>query len=493
MVTIRELVAEPHLRIRVLEGDAQLDGAIEGVHTTDLPHPRRYLLQGELVLTNGLWYPSVGADRWVADLSLAGVAALGFGLGSPHPSVPDDVRSECAKRDMPLLEIAEDLSFVTIANATAGNSDQRPMFRRHLERARTMVQLMSEGREPAALLGVLHDATGLDAALVDAGARVVAATGETPAPVQAKLAISLARAGRLPAEVAAGLTAFGSSSGHRTHELVLLVGAAPLDIGDEGRATINQVTDHLEMHGARRRSGREAVRALALELVERSRTGRLTDEDHRSRLQALDFDPDEPMLVLAGDHETDEMDAALETTAGAFVSALDSGVTIALAQPCADDAVMLVSTALVELGSSPTLGVGAPSLGADELGRSIDEALVALRLARSRPRGERVVGLGEIGSIAHLLGEIDREVLAGYRTTLLGPIERWDAERGAELVATLRAFLENGCRWRVTAAALHIHHNTLRYRLKRVEELTGRDMSLVADRLDLQIALLVPD
>ena len=56
-----------------------------------------------------------------------------------------------------------------------------------------------------------------------------------------------------------------------------------------------------------------------------------------------------------------------------------------------------------------------------------------------------------------------------------------------------RAFFDHGCRWRATAAALHIHHNTLRYRLKRVEELTGRDLSLVADRLDMQIALLVPD
>lgn len=493
MVTLRELVAQPALRIGVLEGEAELDRVIEGVHTTDLPHPRRYLLQGEVVLTNGLWFPSVDADRWVADLALAGVAALGFGLGSPHPSVPGTVRSACAARNLPLLEIAEDLSFVAIADAAGVGGDQRSMFRRHLERARAMVQLMAEGREPAALLDVLHDATRLDASLVDAGGRVIAATGESPAPIQAKHAISLARAGRLPAEVATGLTAFGSSSGHRTHELVLLVGAAPLDIDDEARATINQVTDHLEMHGARRRSGREAARALALELIERSRTGRLTDEDHRLMLQALELDPDEPMLVLAGDHETDEMDAALETTAGAFVSAVDSGVTIALAQPCADGAVALVSTALVELGSSPTLGVGAPSLGADELERSIAEALVALRLARSRPPGERVVGLEEIGSVAHLLGEIDRDVLEGFRSTLLGPIERWDAERNAVLTDTLRAFFDHGCRWRATAAALHIHHNTLRYRLKRVEELTGRDLSLVADRLDLQIALLVPD
>lgn len=57
---------------------------------------------------------------------------------------------------------------------------------------------------------------------------------------------------------------------------------------------------------------------------------------------------------------------------------------------------------------------------------------------------------------------------------------------------TLRAFLVNGGRCRATATHLHIHHNTLRYRLRRVELLTGRHLDEVADRLDVQIALAVP-
>jgi DNA-binding PucR family transcriptional regulator len=75
---------------------------------------------------------------------------------------------------------------------------------------------------------------------------------------------------------------------------------------------------------------------------------------------------------------------------------------------------------------------------------------------------------------------------------VLGPVERWDVDHGTELLQTLRVFLMNGARFRVTAASLHIHHNTLRYRLRRVEAITGRHLTEVADRLDVEIALLVP-
>jgi DNA-binding PucR family transcriptional regulator len=131
-------------------------------------------------------------------------------------------------------------------------------------------------------------------------------------------------------------------------------------------------------------------------------------------------------------------------------------------------------------------------MGATEVARSLSEALMALNLAKGRPPGHRVVDHRDLGSHALLLALLDPEVLSGFREQVLGPVERWDLEHGTDLLQTLRAFLMNGGRWRATATDLHIHHNTLRYRLRRVELLTGRRLDEVADRLDLQIALLVP-
>lgn len=59
----------------------------------------------------------------------------------------------------------------------------------------------------------------------------------------------------------------------------------------------------------------------------------------------------------------------------------------------------------------------------------------------------------------------------------------------AGLVPTLRAFLDCDGSWTRCAAGLHLHVNTLRYRIGRIERLTGRDLSRLEDRLDFFLAL----
>ena len=53
----------------------------------------------------------------------------------------------------------------------------------------------------------------------------------------------------------------------------------------------------------------------------------------------------------------------------------------------------------------------------------------------------------------------------------------------------MRTFLETGGRWQETADLLHVHVNTLRNRLERVESLTGRRLDSTPDRVDLWLAL----
>jgi len=64
-----------------------------------------------------------------------------------------------------------------------------------------------------------------------------------------------------------------------------------------------------------------------------------------------------------------------------------------------------------------------------------------------------------------------------------------DRRRGGELETTLRAFLDHDGHWGATAEALYVHVNTLRNRMARVAELTGRDVGRTADRVDLFLAL----
>ncbi|KAA0109059.1 hypothetical protein CIW51_31755 [Mycolicibacterium sp. P9-22] len=64
---------------------------------------------------------------------------------------------------------------------------------------------------------------------------------------------------------------------------------------------------------------------------------------------------------------------------------------------------------------------------------------------------------------------------------LLGPLQRYDAERGSELLRSLQTYLEQDRSVARAAHALAIHPHTLRYRLDRVADLTGKDLTHTRD------------
>ena len=88
-----------------------------------------------------------------------------------------------------------------------------------------------------------------------------------------------------------------------------------------------------------------------------------------------------------------------------------------------------------------------------------------------------------------LLASVPEPLLRSFTDRLLGPLAEYDALHNAELLPTLRSFLACDGSWSATAARLYVHINTVRYRISRVEALTGRDLSALADRVDFFLAL----
>ena len=142
-----------------------------------------------------------------------------------------------------------------------------------------------------------------------------------------------------------------------------------------------------------------------------------------------------------------------------------------------------------ELGAQAAVGIGGLVDGAAALRTSLIEARHACRFARLRSKGRAFATHGEVGSHTLLLALQDEAVLTAFRSALLRPLEEHDARRHTELVSTLDAFLASGGRWQQTADLLHVHVNTLRHRLGRVEQLTGRSLGSMDDRVDFYIAL----
>ena len=88
-----------------------------------------------------------------------------------------------------------------------------------------------------------------------------------------------------------------------------------------------------------------------------------------------------------------------------------------------------------------------------------------------------------------LLASVPTPVLRSFTERLLGPLADYDARHHAELLPTLRSFLACDGSWSACASRMYVHVNTVRYRVGRIEALTGRDLSALADRVDFFLAL----
>jgi purine catabolism regulator len=130
------------------------------------------------------------------------------------------------------------------------------------------------------------------------------------------------------------------------------------------------------------------------------------------------------------------------------------------------------------------IGISDPFKEVDGLAGSVREARWALDVAQSE--GRRICRYGEqfkaVGprSITEAQAMVER---------ILGPVLAYDRERASELVPSLAAFLRCNRSWQQTAAELFVHKQTLVYRMRRVEELTGRKLSDTSAIADLWLAV----
>ncbi|MEU4131376.1 PucR family transcriptional regulator ligand-binding domain-containing protein [Streptomyces wuyuanensis] len=182
----------------------------------------------------------------------------------------------------------------------------------------------------------------------------------------------------------------------------------------------------------------------------------------------------EPAEEQAGEGEA-EPDHAREGT-GLHAEALLAAVREPLSAGLADDGRL-------------TLGVSAAVHSAEGLRGALEEARHARRVAAARPGRVCAAGHHELASHVLLLPFVPDDVRRAFTARLLDPLRDYDLRHRAELIPTLEAFLDCDGSWTRCAARLHLHVNTLRYRVGRIEQLTGRDLSRLEDKLDFFLAL----
>jgi hypothetical protein len=142
-------------------------------------------------------------------------------------------------------------------------------------------------------------------------------------------------------------------------------------------------------------------------------------------------------------------------------------------------------------GDGRTAGVGRPTGGVDDVPRSYDDARQAAALAAGL--GRPALRHDDLGLFRLLAAGGDPRRMEDLAEEWLGALAAHDRSRarGGDLVATLAAYLDAGANQLATAEALGVHVSTLKYRLRRIEEVSGRSLSDPDHRFHLQVALHV--
>lgn len=138
---------------------------------------------------------------------------------------------------------------------------------------------------------------------------------------------------------------------------------------------------------------------------------------------------------------------------------------------------------------SVSIGVGRTYTGVRNIKKSHEEASTSLRIGRFLSGSASVTFFRDLGPYRFLYELQDSEAMLAFHRELIGKIELYDAQNQTELLKTLICYFKNDCNARITAKELFVHKNSVIYRVKRIEEITGLDLSDPEDRFNLQLGL----
>jgi hypothetical protein len=291
----------------------------------------------------------------------------------------------------------------------------------------------------------------------------------------------------------------GSGLGNRlTAWLLVIEGDHTTWIRDHVEA-VQELCAIAALDRARREEGRLALRPLAADALALVESG-APHAEVATRLRQAGARSDLPMVVAVAELRDDGPsevaitlleDVAL-TVGPAVVAPGRDDVLVALL-PFVPGLPDQLRRAFVRLSpgllrSRLAVGVSGET-AADALAGGLEEARFAHRVARASTTPVSVVTADEVSSHVLLLATLPDDVRRTYTHRVLGPVLEHDRRTHADLLATLQEFLACDGSWSRAAEALHLHVNTVRYRIERVEQLTGRDLSRLEDRVDVFLAL----
>ncbi len=491
------------------------------------------LAQGEMALLSSDWLdlidPPLGLAQVLAGLAQRGASAVGV-LGV----ISADAVQKASDLGLPLVQLPEGTNLYELEGAvTRFISSQRTLLhQKGGEIYRRLMEASIQGKGMPGLLRVLAQATGNAAALLDQRFR----PRHLAAPPGMGLTLSdlgdaLAEAGAVKMETLPqaldrpeppvldvpislpGFQAIGCAVAlqEQVAGYLLLTGRSG-EIGPVARLALSQASSVFASEMAKEKAVVEAESRLKGDFIEELLEGDLEDEEEMaSRASYLGYDLSKEYVTVVMDLEPESPSASRTQQApDALIKRLFKILPTGNAAMARDRELVLLLPYSEEKGTSDvvgnaealrrqlskglgdvnvTAGLGRHHPGLRGLRRSYQEARRALILGRDLNPGSQTHFFGSLGVypvLMPLAGTVDAEV---FIEEALGSLLKYDRQNHSELVQTLEAFFSHQENLARTAEALHLHRNSLAYRVRRIQEISNVSLDDAEARFRLQLAL----
>jgi purine catabolism regulator len=483
MLTVAAVAATTELNLTVVAGGEHVDREVTSAHVSELTSPGDWLRGGELLMTVGLLLPMELAQcrAYVSECGTAGIAALAIGLGHglPYQSCPEPLRIAAQELGVPLLTVPDETPFIAVTKWVFATIAEQE--RHHLQTAmevnRRLTAVATSSAPLAALLSAWSESSATPCVVCDGVGRLLGATPGTPSAV-------VERAVSAAAAAPPDQTAWSMVGEFEIHTVGADVPLARIVLG-------------ADMNTTSRSSSTVLVSLIALDIERRDLSGR-AERTRRSQVFAqllrpgIKRDRVQQLAAAVGLHAphyqvavvaTDDVDALSFRLQSSLEDALlrVRGGTVEIAHP---DLFALTDTLRTHAAGLPS-GIGAPT--------TLDTLAVSAMQARSlvpvSARLGRIVTASEGATVSLLLSLGSPEAIRGFADAVLAPLDQLDPRERLELVRTLEQWLRVNGAWDPAAARLSLHRNTVRNRIDRIAQLTGRRLDDGDDRMELWLAL----
>jgi purine catabolism regulator len=500
-LTLGDLLRQPEFNLELVVGSKEhLRRSVAGAHAVEVANPTRWLDSEWVLLTTGIRLRADAAAQRevVEEAATRGLAAIGFALEVIYRRPPAALLEEAARRNFPVFTVPIETPFREIigyVDRSLASTDFQ-VLKRTIAIQNVLTDALLEAAPEQALVRRLGSLIESSVLLYHRDGRIAASTGEAP-PLSIWRELRGAQARLVEFQVGRWfVVAHPVSTGEEVRHWLAIATRRRHASEELARPVIRTAARLLAVVGLAREAVRADERALRAELVEHLLDPDRTGEVSAERLRGFGFAPGRPSRVAlvdlpapAGTATAGELtrvgrlvEGAAERESACLVAVRRGRLTLVFQERDRDLEDWIARVAPEAPGLR--VGVGRPfALGESPLASLRDAGLALDQLCRVDD-GRRSLRFEDLGLAEWLLTSSDTRAVETKAASALAPLLRQPSH-----LRTLEAYLDNDLDVGRAAAALHLHPNSLRYRLSRVEAALGRSLRDLPTVVELFLAV----